>query len=60
MLPTIADLLLNRPVTLPDGSVWTYRRRHSDEAAEAARAREAARKRAAWRRQKQQRQGVKD
>lgn len=57
MTPTIADLLLNRPVTLPDGTVWKYRRRRSDEAAEHARKREAKRKRDATARARQQREG---
>ena len=56
-MTTLADLLLNRPVRLPDGTVWTYGKRRSDAAAEHAREREAKRKRDATARARQQREG---
>ena len=52
MMTTLADMLLNRPVRLPDGTVWTYRKRSSDASAEHARARELKRKRDKKARQK--------
>jgi hypothetical protein len=46
MSPSIADLLLNRPVALPDGTTWRYRKRRSVESAEARQVAEMQRKRA--------------
>jgi hypothetical protein len=57
MSPSIADLLLNRPVMLPDGTVWTHGKRRSDAAAEHAREREAKRKREAKAQARKQREG---
>jgi hypothetical protein len=52
MMPPLADMLLNQPVRLPDGTVWTYRKRSSDLSAEHARERELKRKRDKKARQK--------
>jgi hypothetical protein len=56
MMPPLADMLLNQPVRLPDGTVWTYRKRSSDLSAEHARERENKRKRDANARARQLRE----
>lgn len=44
-----ADLLLNAPIRLPDGTVWTYQRRRIDETLELAKQKNVERLRARWR-----------